>query len=532
MLGGASLARAADRGARPCDIYGAAGTACVAAHSMTRALYKDYDGPLYSVQRSSDGTSKDIPLLTKGGFSDAAVQDRFCKDTTCIITKIYDQSPMHNDLPIEGAGENGKADIGAPANALPVMAGGHPVYGLSTSPGMGYRDDHTTGVAVNGEPEGMYMVTSGTHHDAYQADLTPDTVSGAHCCFDYGNGETNNSDNGAGHLDAVNLGAECWFGGCFGKGPWVQADLEQGVFQSSFGGGTDPNYTGSKEPFVVALLKNNGQTAFTLKAGDAQGGRLLTTYSGPLPNGEVTLFGLGGNYTPMHQEGAILLGTGGDDSNNSEGSFFEGVMTKGYPTDAADNAVQAEIVTVNYGSPTGIAGVLKPGSEISLQANATCCESLFVSHGAYDNLSVTIAAVSPTSRPLALANATWIIRHGLADPNCLSLQSRNFPSDYLTVEAPQSTIYPGGVVISTPGQEIQRIPYDGTAQLAAAATFCPRKGLDGKGTTFTVYGRPNTFIRTFNRFLYAAQENGPNPWDTSVGLADDASFTVTGPLSY
>jgi hypothetical protein len=36
----------------------------------------------------------------------------------------------------------------------------------------------------------------------------------------------------------------------------------------------------------------------------------------------------------MHQEGAIILGTGGDNSNSSAGSFFEGVMTSGYPTDA------------------------------------------------------------------------------------------------------------------------------------------------------------------------------------------------------
>jgi hypothetical protein len=52
----------------------------------------------------------------------------------------------------------------------------------------------------------------------------------------------------------------------------------------------------------------------------------------------------------MHQEGAIVLGTGGDDSNGSVGSFFEGVMTSGYPTDAADNAVQANITSVGYSS--------------------------------------------------------------------------------------------------------------------------------------------------------------------------------------
>ncbi len=33
----------------PCDIYGAAGTPCVAAHSVIRALYGAYTGPLYQV---------------------------------------------------------------------------------------------------------------------------------------------------------------------------------------------------------------------------------------------------------------------------------------------------------------------------------------------------------------------------------------------------------------------------------------------------------------------------------------------------
>ena len=37
-----------------CDIYKTAGTPCVAAHSMTRALYSAYAGPLYLVERASD----------------------------------------------------------------------------------------------------------------------------------------------------------------------------------------------------------------------------------------------------------------------------------------------------------------------------------------------------------------------------------------------------------------------------------------------------------------------------------------------
>src|SRR5215470_11776740 len=90
----------------PCDIYAAAGTPCVAAHSTTRALYASYNGPLYQVRRLSDNQVKDIgvvagvgsPFPDAGGYADASAQDAFCADTTCLITKVYDQSPRHNDL--------------------------------------------------------------------------------------------------------------------------------------------------------------------------------------------------------------------------------------------------------------------------------------------------------------------------------------------------------------------------------------------------------------------------------------------------
>ena len=42
--------RAAPTPTGPCDIYGAAGTPCIAAHSLVRALYGSYTGPLYQVR--------------------------------------------------------------------------------------------------------------------------------------------------------------------------------------------------------------------------------------------------------------------------------------------------------------------------------------------------------------------------------------------------------------------------------------------------------------------------------------------------
>jgi len=51
----------------------------------------------------------------------------------------------------------------------------------------------------------------------------------------------------------------------------------------------------------------------------------------------------------MKKQGAIVLGIGGDDSNAAVGSFFEGILTAGYSSDAADATVQANIVAAGYG---------------------------------------------------------------------------------------------------------------------------------------------------------------------------------------
>jgi hypothetical protein len=314
-----------------CDIYRAAGTPCVGAYSTVRALYAAYRGPLYQVTRASDGAARTIAPLSPGGVADAAAQDAFCARTSCTITEIYDQSPEHNDLGIEGAGGNGAADVGAPAAALPVQVHGHRAYGVKISAGTGYRDDQTSGVAVNGQPESMYMVTSSQF------------VNGQ-CCFDFGNAETSNDDTGNGHMDAVSFSTRCVrFSPCYGTGPWVQADLENGLFQSNDGYSENPLNTGLNLPFVTALLKNNGQDYFALKAGNAQAGSLSTEYAGLLPTIQ------GGGYSPMQQEGAIVLGTGGDNSNLGTGYFYEGVMTAGLPSDTADDAVEAGIVAAGYG---------------------------------------------------------------------------------------------------------------------------------------------------------------------------------------
>src|SRR5581483_2475849 len=100
LAGGVSHAAAQG----PCDIYAAGGTPCVAAHSTTRALYGSFNGSLYQVRRASDNATKDIGVVSAGGYADAAAQDSFCANTTCVITVIYDQSGRGNSLTQAPAG--------------------------------------------------------------------------------------------------------------------------------------------------------------------------------------------------------------------------------------------------------------------------------------------------------------------------------------------------------------------------------------------------------------------------------------------
>src|SRR6185312_4553216 len=204
----------------------------------------------------------------------------FCAGTTCTITIIYDQSSKHNNLTVSGAGGAGAADVPAVANSLPLVVGGHVVYGVYVSSGVGYRNTNSTGTARNGQPEGMYMVASGTHVDDG-------------CCFDYGNTEQPAAnDTGNGHMDAVYLGLRCEHAPCSGSGPWIAADLENGLFQ---GNGSNTADASTPFNFVTAMNKNNGQNTFALKTGNSQSGGLTTQYNGTLPNGGYS------GYIPMKQ---------------------------------------------------------------------------------------------------------------------------------------------------------------------------------------------------------------------------------------
>jgi len=324
----------------PCDIYAAGGTPCVAAHSTVRALYASYNGSLYQVRRTSDNKLLDIPLLSEGGVANASVQDSFLAGKPGTISKIYDQSPNGNHLKKAGAGgflHNGGLE--ANATAAKIYLNGHPVYGVYTTSSwdnevgaVGYRNDTTQNVIKGNNAEGVYMVCSGKHFNSL-------------CCFDYGNAQTNRVAKGPATMESVYFGNSTQWGHGSGAGPWVMNDCEFGIqagVDANLAYGVYNGNTTINADYVTGIVKSDTSNLWAIRAADAVKDTLKTMYRGRQRPG----------YFPKLLEGSIILGVGGDNSHTGEGTFFEGVMTKGMPSDADDNAVQKNIIAAGYGRTT------------------------------------------------------------------------------------------------------------------------------------------------------------------------------------
>jgi len=370
LIGAVTLTRAepahpgaTSRPKGPCDIYGAAGDPCVAAHSTTRALYASYQGPLYQVLRQSDGKTLNIGVVPAtahdaGGYADAAAQDAFCANTYCWISRIYDQSPRHNDLfqaprgAFSGPAMGGFNNVPL-ADMAPITVMGHKAYGVFIAPGMGIRLNDPKGTAVDDQAQGQYWVINGLHYN-----------SG--CCFDYGNAEIDSKDDGNGTMETTYYGNSTgWYHGS-PPGPWVMTDQENNLVGCVNKETTSKLCTGLPSiswRFVTGMAKGEPHH-WTSLGGDAQHGPLQVMFDGPRV--DVT-------YDPMRKQGAILLGNGGDNSDASQGTFYEGAMTAAgtFPANATDQLVQANVVAAGYGvSRLAVAPAFAGGMPPGLQTFA------------------------------------------------------------------------------------------------------------------------------------------------------------------
>jgi hypothetical protein len=278
------------------------------------------------------GTTKDIGM-TPDGYADTTTQDSFCAGTICTVSKLYDQSGNGNDLQRGSAGPAGNGtrsgfnDYESSATKLSVTAGGHKVYALYMNQYEGYRTPLNVvgkGLPIGNRDEGIYELADGTHF-------------GTACCWDFG--DVSPDPNKYVTTNTLFFGTGYWGTGA-GSGPWFMGDFEGGVWAGGSGAASNvnnPSNPSMKVPFALGIL-HTPVGKYALRMANVQTASDLTTaYDGAIPSGKTW-----GN------AGGIALGIGGDNSNNSFGTFYEGALTNGSPSNATDLLIMQNIQAVMY----------------------------------------------------------------------------------------------------------------------------------------------------------------------------------------
>lgn len=127
---------------------------------------------------------------------------------------------------------------------------------------------------------------------------------------------------------------------------------------------------------------------------------------------------------------------------------------------------------------------------------------------------MSTGVVSSSSSSTDKANATWIVRAGLASTSCVSFESKNTSGSYLRHSAFQ----------------LYAQPNDGTSQFAQDATFCPQQSMNGQGNSYASYNYPERYLRHYNNVVvYIASNGGSNTYDATGSWADDVSWVAATP---
>jgi hypothetical protein len=181
------------------------------------------------------------------------------------------------------------------------------------------------------------------------------------------------------------------------------------------------------------------------------------------------------------------------------------VTTIATPRPSVAGAATSPSTTATSPEPT-------PGSWISIQATTPCCTSFYIRHDDHDN-ALVITQITSASSVTTKADATWLVRTGLADSSCVSFESANQSGRYLRHF----------------DFELYLEPNDGGSQFAEDATFCPRPGNSGQGYSFQSVNYPDQYIRHYDYVVHIASDGGSNPWDTPTWWPDDTTWLVDRP---
>ncbi|WP_394835508.1 AbfB domain-containing protein [Pendulispora rubella] len=150
------------------------------------------------------------------------------------------------------------------------------------------------------------------------------------------------------------------------------------------------------------------------------------------------------------------------------------------------------------------------GANESFRVMTTGFTNRYIRHR--DGLGFT-EVVDGNSSTTLKQDATFKVVRGLANPTCYSLESRNYPGQYLRHK----------------NYRINKEARDGSALFDADATFCAQADVGGPGVALESYNMKEHYIRHINSELWMARPGGTNSWDNPDLFAVDIYWNVSAP---
>ncbi|GFF62364.1 unnamed protein product [Aspergillus udagawae] len=168
----------------------------------------------------------------------------------------------------------------------------------------------------------------------------------------------------------------------------------------------------------------------------------------------------------------------------------------GYPDYDTEAKVQADIVDAGYATTSLTSGPeLIVNSTISLQVTTSGYTDRYLAH---------------TGSTVNTQQASWRVRTGLGNSDCLSFESVDTPGSYIR--------HSGFELYLSAIEDAQRFYED--------ATFCPMTALSGSGNSVRSWSYPTRFIRHFNNVGYIASNGGVQTFDAAKSFNADATWLV------
>ncbi|MGW0518860.1 AbfB domain-containing protein [Crossiella sp. NPDC003009] len=172
--------------------------------------------------------------------------------------------------------------------------------------------------------------------------------------------------------------------------------------------------------------------------------------------------------------------------------------------------VRAANLALLSGKPV-FGAVEVPLGPVSLQVTTEGLRDRYLRHAGG---AARTDVVTGEGDPGLKADATWRVVPGLADPGCRSLESVNFPGEFLRHR----------------GDRVHREGDDGSAGFRGAATWCARPGLAGDGVSFESWDRPGRFLRHYGALIWLADNSGDAVPGNNPGLFNrDSTWRLAPP---